>query len=289
MDPPDALSSAFLARAPASSLVARASALELELRARCDAALAEWPSVLVEPQAFMGYLAARSGSGLPALERATDLYIACACAEGVPSAIDAFRRRYLPVVARAIARIDPSEAFLDDVMQALAIKFFVRAGNEPPGIAQYAGRSSLRSWVSTAAARTALNLRRRKVDRGHDDFGSSRTELRATGDPELLLLKSRYKSEFETAIRVAMTAISAKERTLLLLQLRDGLTLPQLATIHKVSRATIARWLASARETLLEQTRRELTRRLQLSPSEYESLVALVRSQLDVTLTTLVR
>jgi RNA polymerase sigma-70 factor (ECF subfamily) len=67
----------------------------------------------------------------------------------------------------------------------------------------------------------------------------------------------------------------------------DGLTLPQLATVHRVSRATVARWIAAAREVLVETTRQLLAERLCLSPADYDSVAALVRSQLDLTLSTL--
>jgi RNA polymerase sigma-70 factor (ECF subfamily) len=262
--------------------------LEEELRSRLEAGRAAWPGVAVDPVEYARHLADRSGEGLPSSERAGDLYIACGCALGASHALEAFRQRFRPVVARAIARTDPSEPFLDEVMQALAVKLFVRTGDAPPGIIQYAGRSSLPGWLSTAAKRTALNMRRRKDDRGHERAASEANELEEA-DPELLLLKARYKPHFEAAIRSALASLPATQRSLLLLQAVEGLTLPQLATMHRVARATIARRLASAREALFEGTRRELVGRLQLSDSEYESLVALVRSQLELTLSTIAK
>jgi RNA polymerase sigma-70 factor (ECF subfamily) len=260
--------------------------LQEELRARLEAGKAAWPAVAVDPVEYARHLAVRSGEGLPSPERAADLYIACGCVLGASRALEAFCQRFRPVVARAIARTDSSQPFLDEVMQALAVKLFVRTSDGPPLITQYAGRSSLPGWLSTAAKRTALNMRRRKDDRGHQQGALEVNELEEA-DPELLLLKARYKPEFEEAIRAALTSLPARQRSLLLLQSIEGLTLPQLATMHRVSRATIARRLASAREALFEGTRNELMGRLQLSDSEYESLVALVRSQLELTLSTI--
>ncbi len=279
------LLSAFLSSVPASSAAAETPGLEPLLRAHWQAAREEWPDIALSPHVFMEFLAIQFADGLPTIERAPDLYVACACAEGMSSAIEAFRRRYRPAVARAIARIDPSPIFLDEVMQSLGVKFFVRSGDHPPGITKYSGRSSLRGWLATSATRTALNLRRSKADQNHDEIGSCTEAIEA--DPELLLMKARTKSELTAAIRAAIATIPVKMRALLLLQICDGLTYPQLATMHGVSRATVARWLASTREAIVEQTRVELTRRLGLSASEYDSLVALVRSQIDVSLTTL--
>jgi RNA polymerase sigma-70 factor (ECF subfamily) len=277
----------FLRYAPAASASVRGCKLEAALQACLDMARTAWPGVVVGKESFLQFLAARSGERLPPLERASDLYIACACAQDVPGAIDAFRRGYRAAIAKAIQRTDPSDAFLDDVMQALAVKLFVAGAEGTPGITQYEGRSSLRAWVATAATRTALNLRRRKDAEPHASLRSGVMALPEAADPELLLLKARYKSEFEEAIRAAVESIPAKQRTLLLMQIVDGLTLPQLAAMHRVSRATVARWLAAAREAVLEATRLRLMATLRLSTSEYESVVALIRSQLDVSLATL--
>jgi RNA polymerase sigma-70 factor (ECF subfamily) len=281
---PDDLVAEFLRCLPPSSTVEKSDALDEELRSRLEAGRAAWPGVRIAPGDFARHIAERSADGLPQAALAADLYIACACALGLPLAIDAFQRAFRADVARAIARTDSSPAFLDDVMQALSVKLFVRAGEAPPAIAEYGGRSSLRGWLITVAKRTALNLRRNKADQAHEAIASGVTALGTAAGPEMALLKARYKAEFERSIRAALASLSEKERTLLVLHLVNGMTLPQLAVMQKVSRATVARWLAVAREALFEATRKELVGRLKLSESEYESLVALVRSQLEVSL-----
>jgi RNA polymerase sigma-70 factor (ECF subfamily) len=283
----DELAPIFLRYAPVASPTVRARELEAALQARWDAGRIAWPGVVVGEESFLRFLADRSGERLPPLERSSDLYIACACAHGVPAALEAFRRSYRAVIAKAIQRRDPSDAFLDDVLQALSVKLFVSGGEGAPGITQYEGRSSLRAWLATAATRTALNMRRRRDDEPHGSIRSGIMALPEIADPELLLLKARYKNEFEAAIRAAVENLPGKQRTLLLMQIVDALTLPQLAAMHRVSRATVARWLAAAREAVFEATRLRLMAKLRLSTSEYESVVALVRSQLDVSLATL--
>jgi RNA polymerase sigma-70 factor (ECF subfamily) len=64
----------------------------------------------------------------------------------------------------------------------------------------------------------------------------------------------------------------------------DGLNLDQIGAVHRVHRATVARWIAAARESLLERTRKGLEEKLQLQGSEFESLMGLVRSQLDLSI-----
>jgi RNA polymerase sigma-70 factor (ECF subfamily) len=51
-----------------------------------------------------------------------------------------------------------------------------------------------------------------------------------------------------------------------------------------VHRATVARWLASAREVVLERTMAQLGDDLRLDPAELVSLIRVVRSELDVSL-----
>jgi hypothetical protein len=60
------------------------------------------------------------------------------------------------------------------------------------------------------------------------------------------------------------------------------MTLAQLGAVYDVSHATAARWLSAAHETLVTTVRRWLTARLPLSPSELDSVAALVRNTVDL-------
>jgi RNA polymerase sigma-70 factor (ECF subfamily) len=259
--------------------------LDAALRARFDVARAAWPGLSLEPEAFARHHVERAvGTELPALERSADLYLACACERGVPSAIQTFHVTYRDDIARAAARIHSSPSFADDLMQVVSERLFVPAGpaRPRPRIAEYAGRASLRGWVGSVAKRAGLNMLRGMDQKEQETLSSSVERHLVVTGPEMALLKARYKSEFESAIRAAVGKLTTKDRTLLLLHFLEGVTLPQLATMQGVSRATIGRWLAAAREALHEETRRELLGRARLSPSELESVTALVRSQLEL-------
>ena len=54
-----------------------------------------------------------------------------------------------------------------------------------------------------------------------------------------------------------------------------------VASLH---RATVARWLQKARETLLKQTRKIMMKRAGVSPTECDSILRVVQSQFDITL-----
>ena len=71
---------------------------------------------------------------------------------------------------------------------------------------------------------------------------------------------------------------------MLRLRLLDGLNIDQIGGIYGVHRATVARWIASAREQVLAGTRRELENMLDISDSEFDSLVKLVQSRIDLSI-----
>ena len=63
-----------------------------------------------------------------------------------------------------------------------------------------------------------------------------------------------------------------------------GSSIDVLGSMYSVNRATAARWLAAARRSLMDGARARLRAQLRLSESECDSLVALVRSSLDISI-----
>jgi len=49
-----------------------------------------------------------------------------------------------------------------------------------------------------------------------------------------------------------------------------------------VHRATIARWIAAAKQSVLDRTRKRLMHDLRISADEVDSLIRLVHSRIDV-------
>jgi RNA polymerase sigma-70 factor, ECF subfamily len=246
---------------------------------------AAWPEVDLEPSVFERYFARHAtGEPLPAPARAADLYLACACAYGVDGAFAAFERALAGDMARAVASIDSSHAFVEEILQATRERILVRKGGEPAKIADYAGRASLRSWLRAVAVRCAISQRRRKAEQRHTPFAVENDRRLAKGGPEFDYLRGRYKDVFEEAVGRAIEQLPSKQRMLLRLNLVDGMSVDKLAAIYKVGRSTAARWLANARHALLEQARRELHTKLQLTSTELESLAGDMRSQLEVSI-----
>ena len=103
-------------------------------------------------------------------------------------------------------------------------------------------------------------------------------------DPEVAYLKERYRTEFEQAVEQAFGGLPTREGNVLRLHFLDGVAPAAIAAMYRVSVRTVQRWIAAAERDLLAGVRRILTDRLHLSPSELDSLLGLVRSQLSVSL-----
>jgi RNA polymerase sigma-70 factor (ECF subfamily) len=254
------------------------------LHERAQAGRAAWPHIDVPEAMFAAYVGQRTTAATPLpLERAADLWLACGCTFGVPGAADALIATYRGLVQRAVARVDST--IVDEATQRVFVSLLVREGDDPPRIAEYGGRAALSTWIATVAARTALKARRRKDDQSHESLDGLTCAIAA--EPELVLAKARYGPEVQAALRRALAALDARQLLLLQLHHGKGWSVDRLGSFYRVGRSTAARWVASARGALLDKTKRDLQQRLRLEPRELESLLTLLKTQLGVTLVSL--
>jgi RNA polymerase sigma-70 factor (ECF subfamily) len=255
------------------------------LATSCHLACGALPGLEPSLPDFVRWLAERSRDGAPpSPEHAGDLAIAFAARRGDEAALRALDAVLVSSVARAVAHIDSSQAFADLVAQELRTHLLV---GERPRIEDYAGRGPLRAWLRTAAARVALNLRRGSAERGRRMLSSG---LRTPADdPEIVLLRTRHRGDFEDALRAALARLPRRERAALCLNVRDGMSSDKLATLYGVSRATAKRLLANARTLLFAETRRELQERLGLTPSEFKSVARVLHGEIEVSVARLLQ
>lgn len=276
------------------------------LRSLWEAGRAAWPGVPLDEAELGRHVLAHAAAAEDRrayLRRAQGdgLYLCCACALGVPEAMAALEARYLAQVPQLIGRLRPSDDLIEEVKQRLRIKLLpltprggaaaapaegARGGLQGGKIGEYSGEGTLGSWLRVVALREALSLLRRRGElplpereqRGDDAL------LGQDGDPELRLMKERYREDFQQAFQDALRALSAEQRNLLRLHFVDGMNIDQFGAMFQVHRATAARWLQAAREAIFDETRRLLGERLRLRPQELDSVIRLVRSQLDVSI-----
>ncbi len=85
-------------------------------------------------------------------------------------------------------------------------------------------------------------------------------------------------------MREALAGLPDRDRLLLKLTIVSGLSHEQLANIYSVNQSTITRWIARARERVLEATEREVCAKLGMPPGEFRSLAGLLVSRLDLSI-----
>lgn len=230
---------------------------------------------------FAAHLAERWPAELPldeylGLAAASDLYLACGCLSGVDTAVAAFDRRFIAGVRRYLRTLSLSETQLDDLRQHLREILLTGASR----LSQYSARGSLEGWFRVLAVREALNLIQRKERRS---LVENRPDA-ASGDPTDDLLKTKYRAAFNAALREAISTLDAEERNLLRLHYLEGLTMQELAGFFGVHRTTIVRRVAEARSAVSDGMAARLRAALGLAETDFESLMKLMGSQLDVSL-----
>jgi RNA polymerase sigma-70 factor, ECF subfamily len=269
--------------------VAAIGNLEATLAEQHADAAATWPTVAVSEARYLEHLArrVRDRSGEPA-ERvigtmpAADLYLAAACADGDAAAMAVFRDVFVPTLRQALGKLGMPAATIDETVQRVLVMIFVGEGG-PPQIAGYGGRGTLRSWLRSIGVRTGRRLM--GVEHGPSSSDDELAVLpAAVNDPELELLRARFRDLVRAAFAGAFAQLSERQRNVLRQYHIDGLTIDQLATLYGVNRATTARWVAGARLAVVAATRALLVDRFGVSASEVDSIIRLVRSQLDVSI-----
>ncbi len=264
--------------------------LEDVLRAQVTDGARTWASVTLAEDGYLRVLAdALHRRRTEPAERvlrtvpASDLYLAAACAQGVPAAVEAFRDEIMPVVRSALGKLRLAETIIDETEQRVLIMVLV---GDPvrPAIATFSGRGQLRSWVKSIAVRTGRRLAG-VADVPVEDASDELDRLSANvSDPELALLRERYRDDVRAALASAFGELAERARNVLRQYYIDGLTIDQLAALYRVDRATTARWVIAARTAVLDGTRDRLRAAFGATTTEVESILRLVQSQLELSL-----
>lgn len=216
-------------------------------------------------------------------ERPEELALARACAAGDASAIARFEREHFGVID-VVARRGRMDA--DELKQIVRERLFVAPPGEQPRIATYTGTGALAGWVRVVATRALIDAQRAEGARPDQPSGDDALADAATPgiDAELTFLKERYREHFRAAFREALGALTARERNLLRHRYLDGVDVAALATIYGLHRVSASRTLTRIRETLLAKVRDGMMARLGVDAGELDSIMGLIGSQLESSL-----
>jgi RNA polymerase sigma-70 factor (ECF subfamily) len=152
---------------------------------------------------------------------------------------------------------------LDDACQEVFLVLFRRS-------AEFAGRSSLRTWMYGIAVRVALGLRRRAY---------FRRELLTDQVPERVgpgdAFDDSLRNEAQALLAAALAALTRAHREVLVLYELEGMTLAEVAATLSIPEGTALSRLYAAREAILvfarkrERLAKSRTGDLQTRPSAH--------------------
>lgn len=287
---PSALSALFVAHLPEGIEVpVSRSQLEAALQDALDVAHSRWPDVTLRAETFLPFLAARippNRTLLQALQemQIDELHLTCAFLNGDLRAASALEADYLRRIDNVLVRIGVPASDIPDIRQIIYQKLLLPRGEKEPLLARYSGRGPLKAWLRVVATREARDLLQQGQLEQPVEIDTLLRMLPPEPDAEIGQLKEAYRSGREAAFREAFASLSSKERNILRYHIIGGLNIDRIGALYDVHRATVARWIATIREKLLERTREGLMRRLAVGPAELDSILRLIDSRIELSL-----
>ncbi len=241
-----------------------------------------WPLVSVSEQALTEHLAAvLEGTPVSSEQLHTDLVLACGCLLGDRNAQLALESSVIADVPLAVRRVCSEQDFVHEVIADLRLRLLCSEGDKPALLRRYQGRGPLRSFVMVLAMRAALDRKRRTKELATE---MSVFERLAAEDGSLAGEAAELQREFLGILSEKLRALPLRDRTVLRLNAVEGLSVDVLARMYNVHRATIARWVASAKLTVFEQTQAELRARRSWSDATFQSFARDAADNMDATL-----
>jgi RNA polymerase sigma-70 factor (ECF subfamily) len=270
----------------------RAGSFSSQARALFQRGRAAYPALALAPAAFEAHLAAcRIPGPDPVVDLADlfaeDLYLAAACAERIAGAAEAFQARCGTAIRAAVGALSRSPPFCDEIEQQVYEDLLLGRADAGPRIRGYSGHGPLVRWATVVAQRAALMMLRSEASqaRARDAAALERVERSLHG--EAIFLKGRYGPVVNEALTRALAELPARDRLVLHLYVVGGAGVTRIGKMYGVSPSTVSRWLARTRAEILQKTQGLLGARLSLGTAEIDSLMALVASQLDISVSDL--
>jgi len=203
-----------------------------------------------------------------------DLYLATACAGGDDRAWEEFGSRYFAFI-RSFSRRTLREPQASDVADQVIADLWQRKK-----VAQYEGRSSLKTWLGAVVAHAAINAA--KQSRVAESRLRPQEEAHARAAPGEPIVGSDAGDRMARWVSEAIQSLAPTERALLLLYYEQGLTLDEIRPIAKRSKAALSRRLDRIRQELKAEVDRLAREATGSSADAVRAEVDLARVELDL-------
>lgn len=167
-----------------------------------------------------------------------------------------------------------------DATQAARVLLLL-GDDRPPEIFSFAGRGALGAFVRVVCVRQALR-QTRDTKRRAVLFDELHTHASDGNDPELDVLRDRYREQVDRAMIEAWANLSKHDRFVLSLHLHAKHSVSEIANVYGIHRVNAARKLAAARTALIRATRVLLQGELGVSSATASSVLRLVPFGLSV-------
>jgi RNA polymerase sigma-70 factor (ECF subfamily) len=169
-----------------------------------------------------------------------DLYLALACADGDNDAWREFERAHFAFIRDFAGRF-LHEAEAEDLASTVIADLWQRKK-----IAQFQGRSTLRTWLGAVVTRMALNAKASPRLR----MASTAPDLAAIDPPAPAAVGDDEGRALAQLMQQAIARLDADEKLLLLFHYEQGLSLDAMAPLLGASKATLSRRIGAIRDRL---------------------------------------
>jgi RNA polymerase sigma-70 factor (ECF subfamily) len=247
-----------------------------------------YPAIDLSRDVFILFADARAETWKGNPDRAADMYLACACVERIPIAVAEFLATFGERIPLYLGKLARNADLVAEVRQILVTRCVIGDPNKPPALTAYSATGSLEGWLRATVVREALAINRAR-DRHEGDVDAALEAQMPWVDHEISLFKQIYREPVSRAFATACAGLAAEDRALLRLHYVDGVTTAKLATMFGISRATLIRRLAAARESLVERVKSALKVASGVADQDFESILRLVKSQIDLRLSAVLR
>ena len=176
----------------------------------------------------------------PKAKHRSDDAIACACAQGDSSAIAELFDRYERTLARFVCRHVPSEADVEDIVQATFV-------NVVRGISRFDGRSLVSTWLLGIAANVIKHHLRSKVRRQR--FERCLSLIAGEGREARVAERIEAKRTLLIAHRALQKLDSDKQRAFVLCEI-EGLSAREVAQTLGATETTVWKRVSDTRKLL---------------------------------------
>lgn len=244
-----------------------------------DEAAERWPGVTRADAAFFARVEGRPFERCPV---PVELWLVDACLRNDATALQIFERDFLAPLPPTLRRFRLDVAAVDELLQTLRTHLLLPGADRPARLATFEGSAPLAAWLRAVLVRLALDVTR-ATTAGAREGDEVLAELSCSGTAlDVAVMRAEHAPALREAFVSGFRALSPRERNVVRLQVLDGLSLEQIGALYGVNKSSVSRWLAEVHQQLRRAVLRALGERLALPPPELESLVDLMRSQLEL-------